>query len=216
MQLGEVIGTVVATTRTPGLDGVRFDVDREVVSIEGLDGVGETVYHVYDPRITAIEDRYVIVVAMDVDGACRLGTGVTEDFTRFTLVGYQGDRDSRNGVLFPERVGGRYLRLERTNDRDISGDAVCLAESDDLAEWRLLGPVFTGRPHYWDELVGSGPPPVSEKQTADEKPSNVNAQTTASRSKRRRRRRGRRGKPPRSEENTGRTESGDEEGRGNQ
>ena len=41
-----------------------------------------------------------------------------------------------------------------------SGDAIWLTESDDLVEWRPVGEVMSGRPHYWDELIGSGPPPV--------------------------------------------------------
>ena len=39
-----------------------------------------------------------------------------------------------------------------------SGDEIWLAESDDLACWRPVGAGHGGRPHYWDELIGSGPP----------------------------------------------------------
>jgi len=76
--------------------------------------------------------------------------------------------DTRNGVLFPESVGGRWLRLERPNLVTVeggvtSGDQIILAESDDLVRWKPVGPVMGGRPHLWDELIGSGPPPVKTR-----------------------------------------------------
>jgi beta-1,4-mannooligosaccharide/beta-1,4-mannosyl-N-acetylglucosamine phosphorylase len=71
-------------------------------------------------------------------------------------------------VLFPERIGGKYLRLERPNtvrlaDGPTTGCQIVLAESTDLLHWRSVAPVMSGRAHYWDELIGSGPPPVKTR-----------------------------------------------------
>ena len=96
-------------------DGERFVVRPRIVEIEGLDAVKENVYHVYDPRLTRIDDAVYAMFAADVDGACRLGLARTEDFERFQLVSFGGGEDVRNGVLFPEKGGGRFLRLERPN-----------------------------------------------------------------------------------------------------
>jgi beta-1,4-mannooligosaccharide/beta-1,4-mannosyl-N-acetylglucosamine phosphorylase len=139
-------------------DGHRFEVSTEPVSLGEIDA-----YHVYDPRLTRLEDACYVVFAADVDGGCLLGTARTTDFESFELIEV-GDPDVRNGVLFPERVGGRYLRLERPNTRTISGDEIWLAESDDLVAWRRVAPILKGRPHFWDELVGSGPPPVRTQE----------------------------------------------------
>ncbi len=38
-----------------------------------------------------------------------------------------------------------------------------LSRSDDLLEWRPVAPVMNGRLHYWDELIGPGPPPVKTR-----------------------------------------------------
>ena len=140
-------------------------VEPRTVDIEGLADVGETVHHVYDPRLTVLDDVLYVVFAADTDRGCRLGVARTEDFARFALVSFDPSGDRRNGVLFPERIGGRYLRFERPNRPRIgggppTGSAVVLAESDDLVSWRETGEVFAGRPRRWDELVGSGPPPV--------------------------------------------------------
>ena len=45
----------------------------------------------------------------------------------------------------------------------MSGSAIWLSESDDLLSWRPVAPVANGRFHYWDELIGSGPPPVKTR-----------------------------------------------------
>jgi len=151
-------------------DGLRFLVDPEIVRIEGIDALPERVYHVYDPRITRIGDDLLVVCALDVDGACRLGVFRAEDdLRRLVLIGYGAGSDSRNGVLFPEKIGGRYFRLERPNRKPppgepASGTGIVLAESDDLVEWRTIASVMSGRPHYWDELIGSGPPPLKTRE----------------------------------------------------
>ena len=149
-------------------DGVTFDVADRVATIDGLEAVGGTIHHVYDPRLSVIEGRGYAVFAVDTDDGCRLVTAATDDFERFTVIGVDADEDLRNGVLFPERVAGRYLRLDRPNRPDVagqpgSGDEIRLSESDDLATWRPVGPVMRGRWHYFDELIGAGPPPVKTR-----------------------------------------------------
>ena len=150
-------------------DGECFDIRPKLVEFEGIETVSETIYHIYDPRLTRIGDTIYVMFAADTDGACRLGVARTTDFERFEFVGMNHDYDVRNGVLFLERRDGRFLRLERPNrvplDSGVTtGSEIVLAESDDLIDWRPLGPVMTGRLHYWDELIGSGPPPVKTRE----------------------------------------------------
>lgn len=151
-----------------GRDGVSFEVEPRIVEFEGLSRVGGRVYHLYDPRVTRLEGAYYIMFAMDTDDGCRLGLGRTADFARFEFLGLAADDDVRNGVLFPEKIGGRYLRFDRPNAArhaggPTSGSTIWLSESDDLLRWRPVGPVLQGRFHYWDEFIGSGPPPVKTR-----------------------------------------------------
>jgi beta-1,4-mannooligosaccharide/beta-1,4-mannosyl-N-acetylglucosamine phosphorylase len=150
-------------------DGFRFAVRPEIVAFRGLDKVKDRVYHVYDARITELEGAYYVMFAMDMDSGCQLGLARTEGFRDFRFLGITSDDDVRNGVLFPEKVGGAYLRLERPNRAKLeggptTGNAIWLAESDDLIHWKRRGPVLEGRFHYWDELIGSGPPPVKTRR----------------------------------------------------
>jgi beta-1,4-mannooligosaccharide/beta-1,4-mannosyl-N-acetylglucosamine phosphorylase len=149
-------------------DGIDFAVRPEIVELRGIDKVRERVYHVYDPRLTALEGACYAMVAIDMDAGCRLGLARTTDFSAFEFLGLAGNEDIRNGVLFPEKIGGRYLRFDRPNTARLeggptSGSTIWLSESDDLLSWRPVGPVASGRFHYWDELIGSGPPPVKTR-----------------------------------------------------
>ncbi len=146
----------------------EFSVDPKPVHFAGIENVKLEVYHIYDPRITFIDNRYYIMFAMDTNDGCKLGLGVTEDFSSYKFMGIVGDGDIRNGVLFPEKVNGKYLRLDRPNKVQLeggpsSGSTIWLSESDDLINWLEVRPVAHGRPHFWDELIGSGPPPVKTK-----------------------------------------------------
>lgn len=150
------------------VDGRRFEVDDRPVVLEGLEREQRTLHHVYDPRLTRVGDDVVVVFAADMDDACRLGVArstAPHDLSRFAFLGFT-EWPSRNGVLFPERIEGRWCRLERPNlvtdaGGVATGDAVRLAWSDDLVTWELEDEaLFAGRWRYWDELIGPGPPPI--------------------------------------------------------
>jgi beta-1,4-mannooligosaccharide/beta-1,4-mannosyl-N-acetylglucosamine phosphorylase len=152
-----------------GGGGASFRVRPEPVEIEGLGELESRVHHVYDPRLTRIGEDIYAVFSADTDHGCHLGIARLRDERRLELVSFSADRDSRNGVLLPEKIGGRYLRLERPNTRRdragvVGGDEIWTAESEDLVAWRLGARVMSGRPHSWDELIGSGPPPLKTRE----------------------------------------------------
>lgn len=150
-------------------DGARFDISASPVRFKGIETVKEMIYHIYDPRITCCDRIYLITFAADTDSGCRLGVARTDDFESFEFLGLGSEMDVRNGVLFPERFGDRYLRLDRPNRLSLeggstSGDEIYLSESRDLTTWKPIKPVMKGRPHFWDERIGSGPPPIKTRE----------------------------------------------------
>ena len=150
-------------------DGVSFSVSKKMVHFRGMEKVRDRIYHMYDARITQLGDACYIMFALDMDNACQLGLGMTNDFHSFEFLGIVSNEDIRNGVLFPEKVGGKYLRMDRPNKARLeagptTGGTIWLSESDDLLHWRFRAPVMSGRFHYWDEFIGSGPPPVKTRQ----------------------------------------------------
>ncbi|MEI6695801.1 MAG: glycoside hydrolase family 130 protein [Bacteroidota bacterium] len=150
-------------------NGIDFKVENKIVDFKGIEKVKEKIYHIYDARISKIEGVYYIMFAMDMDGGCQLGLGKTLDFKSFEFMGLTSNEDIRNGVLFPEKVNGNYLRMDRPNrsrhdNGTTSGSTIWLSKSDDLLNWEPLAPLIDGRFHYWDEFIGSGPPPVKTRK----------------------------------------------------
>ena len=149
-------------------DGQDFTVRNETVQFKGIEQVTESIHHIYDSRITQIEDQFYIMVAMDMDHGCQLGLAVSVDLQNFEFLGIVSNEDNRNGVLFPEKFNRQYYRLDRPNqalnDGIGSGSHICLSASDDLLKWEQVAPVMSGRHHYWDELIGAGPPPVKTQE----------------------------------------------------
>jgi beta-1,4-mannooligosaccharide/beta-1,4-mannosyl-N-acetylglucosamine phosphorylase len=150
-------------------DGIHFTVENKTVDFRGIEKIPEKVYHIYDARITFLEGTYYIMFAMDMDAGCQLGLGQTDDFREFRFLGITSNEDIRNGVLFPEKIGGKYMRLDRPNKArhssgPTSGSTIWLSSSENLIDWTPVAPVINGRFHYWDEFIGSGPPPVKTRR----------------------------------------------------
>jgi beta-1,4-mannooligosaccharide/beta-1,4-mannosyl-N-acetylglucosamine phosphorylase len=150
-------------------NGIDFTVENKIVDFKGIEKIKEKIYHIYDARISKIEGIYYIMFAMDMDAGCQLGLGKTSDFKSFEFLGITSNEDIRNGVLFPEKVNGHYLRMDRPNrsrhdSGPTSGSTIWLSKSDDLLNWEPVAPLINGRFHYWDEFIGSGPPPVKTRE----------------------------------------------------
>jgi beta-1,4-mannooligosaccharide/beta-1,4-mannosyl-N-acetylglucosamine phosphorylase len=150
-------------------NGIDFKVENKIVDFKGIEKVKEKIYHIYDARISRIEGTYYIMFAMDMDGGCQLGLGKTDDFKNFEFLGITSNEDIRNGVLFPEKVNGNYLRMDRPNksrhdNGTSSGSTIWLSKSDDLLNWKPVAPLIDGRFHYWDEFIGSGPAPIKTRK----------------------------------------------------
>jgi beta-1,4-mannooligosaccharide/beta-1,4-mannosyl-N-acetylglucosamine phosphorylase len=150
-------------------NGIDFKVDNKLVEFNGLEKIKEKIYHIYDARITGIDGEYFIMFAIDMDSGCKLGLAKTSDFDKYEFLGIVSEGDVRNGVLFPEKVNDKYLRFDRPNKVQLkggplSGNTIYISESDNLLNWKTIKPVMSGCLRYWDENIGSGPPPVKTKE----------------------------------------------------
>jgi len=162
-------GRRTALVMAESVDGERFTVAREPVVFRGIERAGEKLHHLYDPRLTRLGDTVYVVFAADTETGCKLGIGRTADFRTFDFIGLGTHPDIRNGVLFPEKMGGRFVRLDRPNRSALeggvtSGDEIWFSSSDDLVTWQSEHVVMGGRWHYWDERIGSGPPPIRTRR----------------------------------------------------
>lgn len=149
-------------------DGFNFDINNKAIEIKGLP-TDIDIYHIYDPRITKIDDIYYIFVAMDLQNECELGLIKTTNFEDYDFMGFTSKGGNRNGVLFSQKFNNNYYRLDRPNKSKLNngvktGSSIVLSKSKNLINWEEVDTVISGRPKYWDELIGAGPPPIKTKK----------------------------------------------------
>ena len=111
-----------------------------------------------DARITQFDSTYYIVYVAHGDHGFRLGMARTDDFKSVERIGLVSLPDTKGGALFPEKIGGRYVRIERPGE----GRSLWVSRSDDLIHWGSTERVLSPRGGYWDaNWVGVGPPPLA-------------------------------------------------------
>lgn len=90
----------------------------------------------YDPRITWIEGRYVVLLACQGAGGSVVALFESEDLQTLQFRNYICAPVNRNMVIFPERsADGRYMRLERPAQTSDGKGNIWLAYSPDLIHW---------------------------------------------------------------------------------
>lgn len=131
-------------------DGVLFAVDPDptIVPTSRLEEYG-----IEDPRITLIDGVYHVTYV----SVSRLGITTsrltTTDFRSFKREGVMFDPDQKDVVIFPEKIGGRYVALTRPMPGSFGRVlGIWMALSDDLDSWGDHQPVALPRPGMWDEM----------------------------------------------------------------
>jgi beta-1,4-mannooligosaccharide/beta-1,4-mannosyl-N-acetylglucosamine phosphorylase len=89
-------------------DGIHWEVGPKPI-FKMNDG---EIIRAYDPRLTVMDGRCYMCFAVDTQHGIRAGIAVTDDFESFEVLSLSTP-DLRNTVLFPEKIGGKYVRLER-------------------------------------------------------------------------------------------------------
>jgi predicted GH43/DUF377 family glycosyl hydrolase len=117
-------------------------------------------YSVEDPRITLLEGSYYITYSAYSRHGVRIALARTTDFESVERLGFITQADYRNVVIFPEKIGGRYVRLDRPHS-DISPWSIWISYSPDLLHWGGSSIVMKPVKYHWDEVkVGPGAVPI--------------------------------------------------------
>lgn len=120
------------------LDGIQFtlrDKPFEMPDDEEWKSATRSVY--YDPRITFIDNKYIVLLATEGDYGCRVAMFESQDLEQLQFISYINVPDNRNMVIFPEKSeDGRYMRLERPSTMKDGGKGnIWLSYSPDLIHW---------------------------------------------------------------------------------
>lgn len=141
-------------------NGIDWEIQPERIRFECEDPeIARWVYG-YDPRVVWIDDRYYLTWCNGYHGPT-IGLAWTRDFKKFHQLENSYLPFNRNGVLFPRRIGGRYVMLNRPSDNGHTpfGD-IFLSHSPDLEHWGSHRFVM-GANHGWQHLkIGAGPIPI--------------------------------------------------------
>jgi beta-1,4-mannooligosaccharide/beta-1,4-mannosyl-N-acetylglucosamine phosphorylase len=143
-------------------DGSKFDV-REKPFLELRDADTADI-GVLDPRVTFLDGKYYIVYTKKDSKGFRLGLAETVDFKSVKYHGSISEPDTKAGTLFPEKINGKFARL----DRPSSGGRIWISYSDDLVYWGSNEVVLSPRPGYWDaSRIGCSIPPFRILDNSD-------------------------------------------------
>ncbi|MDK2978692.1 MAG: hypothetical protein PWP52_1406 [Bacteroidales bacterium] len=143
-------------------DGYHFKVSDKPFMVPSTQGVFKEyeAYGIEDPRIVFIDGEYLITYSAYSKHGVRIGLAKTKDFKsveRFSLI---TEADYRNVVIFPEKIGGLYARLDRPHS-EISPWSIWISYSPDLKFWGESKLIMKPAPYHWDEMkIGPGAPPI--------------------------------------------------------
>ncbi len=143
-------------------DGFDFKVRSEPFMVPSKEGVFAEYeeYGVEDPRITFLEGAYYITYSAYSRHGVRIGLAKTMDFESVERVSFITQADYRNTVIFPEKINGRYVKLDRPHS-DISPWSIWISFSNDLIHWGDSRVVMKPVTYHWDEMkIGPGAPPI--------------------------------------------------------
>jgi predicted GH43/DUF377 family glycosyl hydrolase len=116
-------------------------------------------FGVEDPRICRIDDEYLITYSAYSQHGVRIGLAKTRNFRSVERVALITPADYRNVVIFPEKFGGRYVRLDRPHS-EISPWSIWISYSPDLVHWGDSRVIMKPVKYHWDEMkIGPGATP---------------------------------------------------------
>lgn len=156
-----------------GVEDARItpDGDDYLVTYAAVSKVPGPIYEEMAFFERAREDPFIDRPGMPPMGESYTGLLRSRDLCRFSFEGLltPSDTDDRDGVLFPEKIGGRYAMLHRPSSWVGPGwgteqPSIWLAFSDDLVAWDYgegAGYMLISPQTEWEGAkIGAGPPPV--------------------------------------------------------
>jgi len=143
-------------------DGYDFKVGAEPFLTPSSDSVfGEyEEYGVEDVRISRIDDEFILTYSAYSRHGVRIGLARTRDFVTVERISLITQSDLRNVVIFPEKINGKYVRLDRPHS-EISKWSIWISYSPDLIHWGNSKLIIKPETYHWDEMkIGPGATPL--------------------------------------------------------
>ncbi len=146
-------------------DGLHWQIDAEKIPFVDEQGQPFMPRYAYDPRLVKVEDTFYIMWCTDFYGAA-IGMAKTQDFVTFTRLENPFIPFNRNAVLFPRKIGGKFMLLSRPSDSGHTpfGD-IFLSESPDMVYWGRHRHVMGRGSAWWESVkIGGGAAPIETNE----------------------------------------------------
>jgi beta-1,4-mannooligosaccharide/beta-1,4-mannosyl-N-acetylglucosamine phosphorylase len=143
-------------------DGIHWKIDDAVIRFQREDGsAAPNILYGYDPRLLELEGTYYILWCNYFHGPT-IGIARTNDFKTFTQLENAFLPFNRNGVLFPRKINGQYVMLNRPSDNGHTPFGnIFLSQSPDMTYWGKHRLVLQTGHHWWKNVkLGAGPVPI--------------------------------------------------------
>ncbi len=112
-----------------------------------------------DPRITEIEGVYYVMYTAYSEYGPRIALAKTEDFFHYERIAIVSEPGNKDGILFPERINGEYVRLDRPIGKGVG--SMWVSYSKNLVDWGKSEILMTPRQGMWDSYrIGASVPPI--------------------------------------------------------
>lgn len=152
-------------------DGIHFEIESEnFIDVQSNEHHYSLYHHFVDNRVTRIGDEYYIITPVMVHGFdSPVGMlGKTKDFKTYERIDIITQPRNRGASLFPEKIGGKYWKLDRPGGGDGSSGDIWISCSPDLVHWGGFKPVLASNYRFWNaQKIGPTPPIKTDKGWLD-------------------------------------------------
>ncbi|NJD01897.1 MAG: glycosidase [Ruminiclostridium sp.] len=152
-------------------DGIHFELGREnFIDMGTMQYPYNLTKHFIDNRVTKIGDTYYIITPVMMDGFdSPVGVlGKTGDFASYERIEIITQPRNRGASLFPEKINGKYYKLDRPGGGDGGNGDIWISASPDLVHWGEFKPVLAANYKFWNMMkIGPTPPIKTDKGWLD-------------------------------------------------
>jgi len=142
-------------------DGLHFTVEDKPVMTPVRSGpfAKYETRGIEDPRITTIDGVYYVMYTAYSKYGTRIALAETDDFHQYKRIALVSEPGNKDGILFPEKINGEYVRLDRPIGKEVG--SMWVSYSKNLVDWGKSELLMTPRPGMWDSFrIGASIPPI--------------------------------------------------------
>ena len=148
-------------------DGLNWNISPSRLTFTSAPAAVAAFEYGYDPRVCKLGEDYLVSWCNGYCSYPTIGLARTRDFKTFEQLENAFLPFNRNGVLFPRKINGKYLMLNRPGDNGHTpfGD-IFISQSPDLTYWGEHRHVMvTDKNLPWQSTkIGAGPIPIETER----------------------------------------------------